>query len=178
MFVRRKTIKGKPYAYLVENTWSAGRTRQKVRAYLGRVEILSDDEEPIGMAFRADTFRNNMHALIEEALGKHGFFKTERRLEKGDFIIDIDSLDVRKNGKSIVLGINRGHLCSHTLKQLMMLAPDGQGNGQELAHALHVAGLPLTPESFVSLHESSAKEKATTNEQPAITNPYDVSQYL
>ncbi len=37
MFIRKKKIKGKEYAYLVENKYINGRVKQKVKRYLGKV---------------------------------------------------------------------------------------------------------------------------------------------
>ncbi|MCK5300108.1 MAG: hypothetical protein KAJ54_03065 [Candidatus Aenigmarchaeota archaeon] len=38
MFLRKKTIKGHEYWYLVENTWNEGKSRQHVLKYLGKRE--------------------------------------------------------------------------------------------------------------------------------------------
>ena len=38
MFLRKKTIKGHEYWYLVENTWVNGKSRQHVLKYLGKRE--------------------------------------------------------------------------------------------------------------------------------------------
>jgi hypothetical protein len=41
MFFRIKKIKGKEYAYLVENEWKKNSSRQKVKQYIGRVYRLA-----------------------------------------------------------------------------------------------------------------------------------------
>lgn len=63
MFIRIKNIKAKngdiyPYYYLVENMWTPKGARQKVKAYLGRVQHLS-----------AIT-KNQLIKLFEKANGK------------------------------------------------------------------------------------------------------------
>lgn len=63
MFLRIKNIRSKhghryPYYYMVENTWTPKGSRQKVLAYLGRVQHLS-----------AIT-RNQIVKLFENAAGK------------------------------------------------------------------------------------------------------------
>ncbi len=48
VFLRIKRVRGRAYAYLVENVWDAarGQPRQKVRGYLGRLEQVRPEQLP------------------------------------------------------------------------------------------------------------------------------------
>jgi hypothetical protein len=40
MFIRAKSVKGKKYAYLVENIWKKGKVKQVVKKYIGKIVSL------------------------------------------------------------------------------------------------------------------------------------------
>ena len=48
MFLRIKRVRGRPYAYLVENRWDAsqGQSRQRVLSYLGRLDQVRPEQIP------------------------------------------------------------------------------------------------------------------------------------
>ena len=55
MFVRVKNIKGRKYAYLVENEWTPWGSRQRVTKYLGKLvslERIGNNEKELPNGFR------------------------------------------------------------------------------------------------------------------------------
>ena len=70
MFVRAKTVKGKKYGYLVENTWKRGKVKQVVKKYLGRVVTL---DEPVNESSLDVDFSQK---LEDERYGRADIFRT------------------------------------------------------------------------------------------------------
>jgi hypothetical protein len=76
MFIRTKTINNAKYAYLVESTWSKGKTKQKVKQYLGKVTAtlqtpkLTIQDVPISKEY---TSAQNIDILITCFYNQLGF---------------------------------------------------------------------------------------------------------
>ncbi len=141
MFVRIKRIKGKPYAYLVENVWKDGSSRQRVKRYLGRVIQVRDQSAPsVPPSVKGDD-------LIWHLIG-------EELAPLGDVRIDISKRKVTRDGQEVVLALNGGFLCSYTVKQVFRaLNVTGEDHpGTALAEAFSRAGLRIPQDRFVSLY--------------------------
>ena len=141
-FIRTKYIKGNPYAYLVENTWKKKGSRQKVNKYLGR--ILERDER------EAPSVPDDLPAdhIIRHLLDKE--------LESLDVKADMNKRTVTKNGKTVVVSMNGGYLCDHTLKALLKArhARNEERPGLALADAFSRAGISIPPQASVRLYRS------------------------
>ena len=139
VFIRRKQIKSKFYAYLVENTWVDGRSKQAVKEYLGR--ILDVDERPQASLSSVDPAD-----LLRELI--------EYETQFVDAEVDIDNQRVILNGRDVVLSLNGGHLCSYTLKQIQQARKkkNEERPGLALAQALSEAGLRMNKEDFIRLY--------------------------
>lgn len=148
MFVRTKKIKDKNYAYLVANEWTPWRSRQKVAKYLGRTHILERKEE------QANSIASLTDAIIQE-LVNHGFQEHSGKYLKGKIIVNLERHTVREGKKSVVLGMNEGFLCRHTLKRLFNFEPEERPDksAEKLATFILEAGLKLNNEQFVQLFE-------------------------
>lgn len=155
-FVRTKKLKGKEYAYLVENEWTINGSRQKVKAYLGRViRPLKLRERPA----QTDglSYKQAVMSLIKQELQNHGFDETLTFDNK--IKADLENAAFNNSGKNIVLAMNEGFLCSQTLKDALNIQLTGHEEkaGTKLANALVEAGLKIPKDTFVELFEKIYK---------------------
>jgi len=160
MFVRVKKIKGYQYAYLVENSWKKGTSKQKVKDYLGKVFTFSAQEKP----FQGDLsgeFKQNVFELFRWQLGCYGFSVTKDAAIKDGLKVDLIGLKFvqEKSGKPFVLKGKDGYLCLFTLKKLLNFESKGYDEkvGKDLAHAFVDAGIDIPQEAFVQVFEKVYK---------------------
>ena len=156
MFVRVKKIKGRPYAYLVENEWTPWGSRQRVTKYLGKTHTLNrlSDNSPILPTGHAHA----LIAAIRAELSNHAFIEKDGKLTNDhDVVVDLDTKTVKQNNKSVVLGMNEGYLCDHTLSQLISFSPleRPDESAKKLANMVLEAGLKLNSEQFLHLYEQT-----------------------
>lgn len=139
VFIRRKQVKSKHYAYLVENTWVDGRSKQAVKKYLGR--IFDVDERP-----RADLSGVNPADLLAQLIT----YETQQVEAE----VDVENCRVTLAGRDVVLSLNGGYLCSYTLEQIQQARKTKNENrpGLALAQALSEAGLRIDKEDFIRLY--------------------------
>lgn len=157
MFVRVKRIKGKPYAYLVENEWTPWGSRQRVVKYLGRTftpERVMDEARTL-----PDDFPGAVQAAIVQACHNHGFRRDGNTLHKDGIAVNLQENTVTKNGKHVAVRMNEGYLCAHTIQQLLAFQPEERDDdtGRKLAGHMLEAGLQLTDEQFVHLFQTTKK---------------------
>src|SRR3989344_7566946 len=114
-FLRMKLIKGKDYAYLVENLWKkeGKSSRQKVKRYVGRVysfELKEDlnlgfllfiNEENIEKYVKSSTFMKIIKDLINWEFYKHGISNTE-------FNVELETPIIKRAGREVCIKINDG----------------------------------------------------------------------
>ncbi len=157
MFVRVKKIKGRPYAYLVENEWTPWGSRQRVSKYLGKTQTLSRYSE--GLAELPIGLQPAIVEAVAQELSNHGFIRDGNLLKQENVIVDLNEKTVRQNTKKIVLGMNEGYLCDHTLQQLLTFTPEERQdeNAKKLASLVLEAGLKLSNEQFLHLYEQVKK---------------------
>ena len=101
VFFRIKTIKGKQYAYEVENEWRAKSSRQKVKGYIGRTykAALKNDigflefinKENIEEYFKCSSRKEIIRNLIEWEIFKFGIGE--------EFQIDLDMFTIQKKAR-------------------------------------------------------------------------------
>lgn len=141
VFVRIKWIKDKPYAYLVENKWKNGTSRQTVKEYLGRVHCVDEQPTP---AFKSDA-TDVIPALIAAELENHD----------QDVRVDLKRRTVEIGGKQQVLALNGGYLCTRTLKDIYnaLHTRNEEQPGTALAESFSRAGLRIPPEAFIVLYQ-------------------------
>ena len=156
MFFRIKKIKGKEYAYVVENSWKKGSSRQKVKNYLGKAyhfNLLNNVDflDYLKIQDIHGYLKNNdKNKIISDLIGWE-LFKFD--IKREEFSIDLSNSRIQKNKKNIVLLINDGFMCELTLKNLLKFMPDGdeQNEGYRLARAFVEAGIKVPQEVFVSI---------------------------
>ena len=155
-FFRIKKIKGKEYAYLVENKWNRKGSRQKVKGYIGRVygfDLKSNVDfwEFLKIADVQDYIeKNNKNKVINDLL-EWELFKFG--INKNEFSVDLSNLKIQKNKKDVALFINDGFMCNLTLKNLLEFKAEGdeQTDGYRLARAFVEAGIKVPQDVFVSV---------------------------
>ena|SRR3989338_1671407 len=155
-FFRIKKIKGKEYAYIVENEWKRKGSRQKVKGYAGRVHRFNlvnnaSFSEHLKIEDAQSYIENNgnnriINDLVEWELFKFGVSREE-------FLVDLSNKKIQKNKKNVALIVNDGFMCSLTLKNLFEFKPEGdeQTDGYRLARAFVEAGIKVPQEIFIGL---------------------------
>ncbi|MBS3104976.1 hypothetical protein J4234_01855 [Candidatus Woesearchaeota archaeon] len=155
-FFRIKKIKGKEYAYIVENEWKKKGSRQKVMGYLGRVyrfSLMNDVGflEHLKIDNIENYVNNNdafkiMSHLIEWELYRFN-------INKNEFLIDLSNKKIQKKDKNIAFFINEGFMCSLALKNLLEFKPEGdeQADAYRLARAFVEAGIKVPQEIFICI---------------------------
>jgi len=156
VFFRIKKIKGKEYAYLVENDWHRKGSRQTVKDYLGRVyrfELKNNVDflEYLKIGSVKSYIDNNALKKIIDDLIKLELFKFG--VDNEEFRVDLDYHTIQKNGKNVTLMINDGFMCGLTLKNLLNfeLENDEEQDGHRLARAFVESGIKVPQEVFIEL---------------------------
>lgn len=156
-FVRIKKIKGTEYGYLVENTWTAKGSRQKVKAYLGRIIKPVKSAEHPAPDLKELSYADSVRAVAKWTLLSHGFQEgSQSMLMQGTVLADLGELKVINRTNPAVIKMHEGFLCTHTLQQAIGFIPSGNAEeiiGKELASALLEAGLSVPHDVFVQLFE-------------------------
>ena len=167
MFVRTKKIKGKDYAYLVENFWSEKGSRQRVKQYIGRVRKQEKTNEIEILLDETKDYKNLARDTAKHELLKHGFTEEEGFLKKEGITVDLFEGKVKDSAKNVALELNEGFLCESTLNQLLNFIPQGNNTeiGTKLANALLEAGIKLSNEDFIKLCNKVMKEESTEEVQ-------------
>lgn len=159
-FIRTKKIGKNSYAYVVENRWrkrGVG-SRQKVGKYLGRVvsglvRVRNSKNE-----IKFDSKKNVVMVLVLLELTNYGF-KGNKIMSLHDLKFDLSRnhfVDKNGNIKRIVLELNEGFLCNHTLNKVLNFkghGDDAREIGVELAKCFLEAGLKVSKEVFVEYYQ-------------------------
>jgi len=160
-FVRIKKIKGSEYGYLVENTWTSRGSRQKVKAYLGKIIKPTKAAELAAPALQELSYADAVKAVAKWTLLQHGFQEgSASMLMHGTVLADLGETKFINKSNPAVIAMQEGFLCDHTLKQALEFIPSGSAEeaiGKELANVLLEAGLSVPHEVFVQLFEKIAK---------------------
>ncbi|MBS3097979.1 hypothetical protein J4209_04255 [Candidatus Woesearchaeota archaeon] len=170
VFIRKKKIQNKEYAYIVENRWkkrvskgSKKGARQKVKGYLGRVHRPEARQDVnffshFSIANVEDYIANNekitiIKDLVRFELIRHGFEEAGKLLSNEDIFFDLDSNEFfakDNKAKKIVLELNEGFMCKETIENLLNLkVRGGEDAGYKLANAFVEAGIAVPKEVFV-----------------------------
>jgi hypothetical protein len=156
-FVRIKKIKGSEYGYLVENTWTNKGSRQKVKAYLGKIiKPAKAAEHPIP-DLKELSYADAVKAVAKWTLKQHGFQEgSNSMLMQGTVLADLGELKVINKTNPAVVAMHEGFLCQHTLQDAIGFIPSSnieETIGKELAGVLLEAGLSVPQDVFVQLFD-------------------------
>ena len=165
-FVRVKKIKGKEYAYLVENRWKNKSSRQKVTGYLGRVvRLVLEQETDFFSRYAIDdkeqflksvSKHELLRKIVQNELSNHGFSDGEdAQMRWNDVVVDLNARTVGRNKTKVTLGMREGFLADMTLKLLLDFNETGSQAelSLKLAKAFVEAGIKVDEELFVSVYE-------------------------
>lgn len=159
MFIRVKHISGKEYAYAVENTWKKGRSRQKVKKYLGPVVRFDKVDErsfaewkDVELEHYIDTtpVKKLMRELIRHTLMQYGF--TGRPLRRERITVDLRK-GVLRGEKQAVLAVGEGFLSKDSMRALLHVKPvEEERRGSHLASLFLRAGIPTEKLLFILIY--------------------------
>jgi len=164
-FVRVKKIKGQEYAYIVENTWKGKGSKQKVKAYLGRVIRLQRKSnieffDYFRIEQREDYLKNIskdalIASLIKLELINHGFVEEKGLMKNGNITVDLSQFEVSDRNRKVALAMNDGFLANLTLKRLIEFNEKGSQAelSLKLAKAFVETGIRVNEEVFVAVYE-------------------------
>ena len=161
VFFRIKKVKEKEYAYLVENEWKSGTSRQKVKGYLGRAYKFNlKNDIDFRQFIKTDDIKNciegNDYIKIISDLVEWELFKFN--VDRSVFSIDFANRKIQKNKKDVALLINEGFMCSLTLKNLFEFKlGNDETDVYRFARAFVEAGIKVPQEAFVNLFEKLYK---------------------
>ncbi|MFW5747029.1 MAG: hypothetical protein ACOCWQ_05785 [Nanoarchaeota archaeon] len=159
MFIRTKKIHSGHYAYLVQNEWTKKGSRQKTKAYLGRIFHFGEVDHhcPQDFASTSEFLTKCFHSLLL----KMGFSEEKGTYSKDDLYVDLRRHCVQRKNRPAVLAANQGFLCEHTLKEayrlthsahVAQLQKAGTNLGLALANTLVAAGLLIDENAFIQLY--------------------------
>ena len=160
MFVRVKEIQNKNYAYLVANEWTTSGSRQRVKAYLGKVHTPERKTERSFVPDSMKEFQQSITDAIKWELENHGFkHHNNNVLTKDGIIVDLNDKKVNYKNRKSVIALNDGHLCEHTLNELIHFKPstNEQETSTRLATKTVETGLKLPTDAFIQLFEKLFK---------------------
>ncbi|HLC73065.1 MAG TPA: hypothetical protein VJH20_00340 [Candidatus Nanoarchaeia archaeon] len=164
MYIRLKKRLSKKgvsdYAYEAKNIRTKKGPRQKVVSYLGKVHPLENNNliltfylstDDIQSYFEKKRLSDVVKELLIFELIRHGFSKTNDILIKGDFTVNIDDKTVKYSGvENIVLSLNKGYLCSKTLKKCFKDI-ENASETQQLIKSLLLIGLNPNEDTFTKI---------------------------
>ncbi|HLC62187.1 MAG TPA: hypothetical protein VJI52_04180 [Candidatus Nanoarchaeia archaeon] len=155
-FFRVKKIKGKEYAYLVENEWKRKGSRQKVKGYLGRAYRLSQTNKTdfSGLINNNEIEKyiqdNDANKIIKDLIE---WELINFNVDRNEFSIDLTNRTLQRHKKNAVLVMNEGFMCDLTLSNLLEFKPeaDEDSNGYNFARAFVEAGIKVPQDVFIGL---------------------------
>ena len=153
MFIRLKKVKGKHYAYKVQNRRVRGKVKQKVKGYIGKALIPKKVNEKDFFEFINNSSYNKdlkqaVEDLVSWELFKHGLN------------LKLDKYSLKQDNQKIVLKINEGYLYDKTIKDIINFHAVGDDEyfiGKEFAETFVKAGIDIPKELFVNLFEKIIK---------------------
>lgn len=176
VFIRKKKINGKDYAYLVRNRWTKDGSRQKAK-YLGKLLSFSIIKElslndfirnnylyELHQFIRKSTKKEILKALIEHELVRRGFEQgIVKKADPKKEVLHNNSHYFKDNkiikistSKECIVEMNEGFLCSYSVDKLLKLKPigyDEREKGIMLAKVLLEAGLKVERDVFVLIFD-------------------------
>jgi len=160
MFVRAKTLKGKKYAYLVQNIWKKKKVTQIVKKYLGK--IISINNECIKEPKSAKTYdwdapvKLIIREIIVDEFERKGFIRKNWRLIKDDLIINLSTCKITESDKNVVLFVNGRYLYGKLLDFLQNFYEEEEEfgtKGEKLAKSFSDSGINIEKDVFIELYK-------------------------
>ena len=166
-FIRTKKIKGKKYAYIVENKWKKKKVKQRVKKYLGRVYSFERSDDGRFEEFVSQDLAGYMKSrdaktiildLIRWELHNHGFKDSNGLLVNSECSVDMKKLRIRnQKGSSVALEFNEGLLNEYKLKRFLKFNFGSELSEEEAAYKLAKEfvenGLDVPHEVFIGVFQ-------------------------
>jgi hypothetical protein len=163
VFVRAKTIKGKKYAYLVENTWKNGKVKQSTKKYLGKVIDFSNSKINTNNSFDVIDFEKPVNEIFKDLIIRELTNFSFQYQGKNSLIHPsgvVVKLSKRSkfylNNKNIVLFFNKRYVYPKLFDLLLNFyepESDEDKKGEKLAFRLRDAGINISQNEFVNLYK-------------------------
>mgnify|MGYP006304498589 CR=1 FL=1 len=161
-FIRTKQIKGKEYAYIVENRWARKKTKQKSKKYLGRVyrhdrvgvmDFYEHNEVDDVEKYLTEKSKEEIIAdLVKLELFNYGFVEEKGKFKKKECIVDIKKKKVlNEKGNNVALAFNEGYLTTYALRKIHNFRAFDKEEGYDFAKLLIEAGIAIPNDIFVGL---------------------------
>jgi hypothetical protein len=159
-YIRIKKINNKKYAYLVETINTKSGPRQKVKQYLGSVQVLEKKKEFFAIN---KTFKDKKDILSNLAIAElesKGFKEKNNNYIYKNLIFSPKNFTLTKKTKSntekdMVININQGYICTFTLQRLLNFkkSKDFNKDAYNLAKHFLEAGLNISKELFIDFYQ-------------------------
>ncbi len=162
MFVRiKKRGTSGNYAYLVENFWINGSSRQRIKSYLGKVYPLNAIHDIQVVPDFDLEYKELILDIIKKELCRYGFREKEGVYFLGKIFVNLNLGTIYDSrGKNVVIRLNDGYLCDYHLQGLFnLMASEERVKGIQLASLLVSAGLKVDSSSFVELYKKLPEER-------------------
>ena len=127
MFIRAKSVKGKKYAYLVENIWKKGKVKQVVKKYVGKIIPLSESSEYADPVIDFSLpLKQVLQKIIAAEFLSRGFIQGRGEVYKyEDIALNLTKGTIKQAEKSVVLFLNGRYLYPKLLRELLdFFAPE------------------------------------------------------
>lgn len=161
-FIRTKKIKGKEYAYIVENQYRkrGNPVKQKTKKYLGRVYRFDRvnmmdfyehyDVDDVNVYVSERSKEEIIIDLVKLELYNHGFEEEQGLWEKDGCYFDEKKMKIHNTkGNDVALAFNEGFLTSYAIKKILNFKADSEEDGFEIAKRFVEAGFAVPKEVFV-----------------------------
>lgn len=156
MFVRIKKIHDLSYAYLVESVWTEKGSRQKTKAYLGRIYDMGAPEVCVPEFEDVEQFFEDLLSQLLEKTGFHKGVSLDGPVwQKDGITVSLEHLSVISKKRPCVLAINGGFLCEHTLTFLREALENPTPSS--LAQSLLGIGCIIEEIAFIELYHKDRK---------------------
>ena len=159
-YIRIKKINDQKYAYLVETVNTKSGPRQKVKQYLGSVQVLEKKKEFFETNQKFNDKKEILSNLVITELKSKGFKEIKNNYVYKNLIFSPQKLTLkkdtkRKTEKDIVININQGYICTFTLQRLFNFKKSKDFNkaAYNLAKYFLEAGLNISKDLFIDFYQ-------------------------
>lgn len=157
VFVRAKMVKGKKYAYLVQNVWKKGKVNQVVKKYMGKIITLPERKEVFVTIDFDLPLKKVLQALVAQEFLARGFVQTRGEVYIWEKVkVNLTKGIIKEEEKSVTLFLNGRYLYPRLLRDILdFFAPESDDDikGKKLAQAFSDAGISISQENFIALYK-------------------------
>jgi len=168
-FLRVKRVRGRPYAYLVENVWNAatGQPRQRVLSYLGRLDRVRPEQVPAAhrTAEILRTLSEKQAAERKKMLGA----AERQRVQLTDVLLQGDPARARAVARAGIRELGEGEFLHRVLSESMREVGRRWSQGTVTVSQEHLATAIIA--SFLSRLNAPLRSKSSTGPEVVVCVP-------